>query len=49
MLAVAGSDDLPTPPECLRRIASGVKDGRLVVLDGVGHLAPAEAPDGSPS
>ncbi len=28
-----------------QRIASGVKDGRLVVLDGVGHLAPAEAPD----
>jgi 3-oxoadipate enol-lactonase/4-carboxymuconolactone decarboxylase len=44
VLAVAGSDDLPTPPECLRRIASDVKDGRFVVLDGVGHLAPAEAP-----
>ena len=44
VLAVAGSDDVPTPPESLRRIASGVKDGRLVVLDGVGHLAPAEAP-----
>jgi 3-oxoadipate enol-lactonase/4-carboxymuconolactone decarboxylase len=45
VLAIAGSDDLPTPPECLHRIASGVKDGRLVVLDGVGHLAPAEAPE----
>jgi 3-oxoadipate enol-lactonase/4-carboxymuconolactone decarboxylase len=44
VLAVAGSDDVPTPPESLRRIASGVKDGRLVVLDGIGHLAPAEAP-----
>jgi len=44
VLAVAGSDDLPTPPESLRRIASDVKDGRFVVLDGVGHLAPAEAP-----
>jgi 3-oxoadipate enol-lactonase / 4-carboxymuconolactone decarboxylase len=44
VLAVAGSHDLPTPPECLQRIASGVKDGRLVVLDGVGHLAPAEVP-----
>ena len=44
VLAIAGSDDLPTPPECLRRIASGVKDGRFVQLDGVGHLAPAEAP-----
>ncbi len=45
VLAIAGGDDLPTPPECLQRIASGVKDGRLVVLDGVGHLAPAEAPE----
>jgi 3-oxoadipate enol-lactonase/4-carboxymuconolactone decarboxylase len=45
VLAVAGSADVPTPPESLRRIASGVQDGDLVVLDGVGHLAPAEAPD----
>ena len=44
VLCLAGADDIPTPPESLRRIASGVKDGRLVVLDGVGHLAPAEAP-----
>jgi 3-oxoadipate enol-lactonase/4-carboxymuconolactone decarboxylase len=45
VLAVAGSDDIATPPDHLQRIASGVKDGRLVVLDGVGHLAPAEAPE----
>jgi 3-oxoadipate enol-lactonase/4-carboxymuconolactone decarboxylase len=45
VLAIAGREDVPTPPESLRRIASGVKDGRLVVLDGVGHLAPAEAPE----
>ncbi|MET0899867.1 MAG: 4-carboxymuconolactone decarboxylase [Mycobacterium sp.] len=44
VLCLAGADDLPTPPESLRGIASEVKDGRLVVLDGVGHLAPAEAP-----
>ena len=44
VLAIAGAEDIPTPPESLARIASGVKDGRLVVLDGVGHLAPAEAP-----
>jgi 3-oxoadipate enol-lactonase / 4-carboxymuconolactone decarboxylase len=44
VLAIAGADDVPTPPESLRRIASGVKDGSLEVLDGVGHLAPAEAP-----
>jgi 3-oxoadipate enol-lactonase/4-carboxymuconolactone decarboxylase len=29
----------------LARIASGVKDGTLVVLDGVAHLAPAESPN----
>ncbi|GFG68872.1 bifunctional 3-oxoadipate enol-lactonase/4-carboxymuconolactone decarboxylase PcaDC [Mycolicibacter senuensis] len=45
VLAVAGSEDVATPPESLRRIASGVRHGRLVTLDGVGHLAPAEAPD----
>ncbi|MGO4445654.1 4-carboxymuconolactone decarboxylase [Mycobacterium sp. 2YAF39] len=44
VLAVAGAQDVATPPDDLQRIASGVKDGRLVVLDGVGHLAPAEAP-----
>jgi 3-oxoadipate enol-lactonase / 4-carboxymuconolactone decarboxylase len=44
VLAVAGESDVPTPPDSLQRIASGVKDGTLVVLDGVGHLAPAEAP-----
>ena len=44
VLAIAGAEDIPTPPESLARIASGVKDGWLVVLDGVGHLAPAEAP-----
>jgi 3-oxoadipate enol-lactonase / 4-carboxymuconolactone decarboxylase len=44
VLAIAGAQDVPTPPECLQRIASGVKDGQLVVLDGVGHLAAAEAP-----
>ena len=45
VLAIAGAEDVPTPPEGLARIASTVKDGRLVVLDGVGHLAPAEAAD----
>jgi len=44
VLAVAGSDDVATPPEHLEQIAHGVARGRLVVLDGVGHLAPAEEP-----
>ncbi|BBX21979.1 3-oxoadipate enol-lactonase [Mycolicibacter terrae] len=45
VLAIAGSEDVATPPESLRRIASGVEHGRLVILDGVGHLAPLEAPN----
>jgi 3-oxoadipate enol-lactonase/4-carboxymuconolactone decarboxylase len=45
VLAVAGSTDAVTPPSNLALVAEGVADGRLVVLDGVGHLAPAEAPE----
>jgi 3-oxoadipate enol-lactonase / 4-carboxymuconolactone decarboxylase len=44
VLAVAGGYDTRTPVEGLRTIATGVSDGRLVVLDPVAHLAPAEAP-----
>ena len=44
VLAVAGSADVATPPESLREIAEQVKDGRYVELEGVAHLAPAEAP-----
>ncbi len=45
VLAVAGALDLATPTEKLREIAEGVQHGRLVELDGVAHLAPAEVPD----
>jgi 3-oxoadipate enol-lactonase / 4-carboxymuconolactone decarboxylase len=45
VLAVAGAVDVATPTERLREIAEGVKDGRLVELDGVAHLAPAEVPE----
>ena len=45
VLAVAGAADVATPTERLREIAEGVKDGQLVELDGVAHLAPAEVPD----
>lgn len=44
VLAVAGAHDEPTPPALLAEIADGVRRGRLVVLDDVAHLAPAEAP-----
>ena len=46
LLAIAGAEDKPAPPAGLRLIADGVRHGRLVVLDGVAHLAPAELPDG---
>lgn len=44
VLAVAGSDDIVTPPEFAREIAAGVVDGRLAVIEGVAHLAPVENP-----
>ena len=45
VLAVAGAEDVATPPDKLREIADGVPRGRYVELAGVAHLAPAEAPD----
>ncbi|AEV83265.1 3-oxoadipate enol-lactonase [Actinoplanes sp. SE50] len=45
VLAVAGGQDRPTPADGLRLIADGVLHGRLVILDGVAHLAPAESPE----
>lgn len=45
VVAVAGAHDPTCPPESLREIADGVRHGRLVVLDDVGHQAPAEAPE----
>lgn len=44
LLAVAGADDVATPPAVLGELAAGVPDGRLEVLPGVGHLAPYEDP-----
>nr|WP_217361569.1 4-carboxymuconolactone decarboxylase [Aeromicrobium stalagmiti] len=44
VLAIAGRDDVPTPVASLQEIADGVRNGRLVVLDDVAHLPPAEAP-----
>ena len=44
VLAVAGSEDLATPPALLEEIATGIPGCRLVVLDGVAHLPPAEVP-----
>ena len=47
VLAVAGSDDVATPPELLEEIAAGIAACRLVVLDGVGP--PARRPRCRPS
>ena len=44
-LAVAGAEDLATPPEHLERIASGVKDGSLLVLPQAAHVAALEQPE----
>ena len=44
ILCIAGGHDIATPPEALHRIASGVVNGRVVVLPDVAHLPPAEAP-----
>ncbi|MEV6636184.1 4-carboxymuconolactone decarboxylase [Actinoplanes sp. NPDC051470] len=44
VLAIAGADDEPTPPSSLAEIASGVRYGRLAVLDDTAHQAPAERP-----
>jgi 3-oxoadipate enol-lactonase/4-carboxymuconolactone decarboxylase len=45
VVAVAGAHDPTCPPDIVRQIAEGVQNGRLVVLENVGHQAPAEAPD----
>lgn len=45
LLAVAGADDVATPPQALAQITDRVPGGRLEVLPGVGHLAPYEAPE----
>ncbi len=44
VLAVAGSDDVVTPPQYSEEIATRVVNGRMAVIKGVAHLAPAENP-----
>ncbi|MEV6140651.1 4-carboxymuconolactone decarboxylase [Nocardia sp. NPDC051990] len=44
ILALAGAYDLVTTVAAMAELAHGVGDGRLVVLERVAHLAPAEAP-----
>ena len=44
VLAIAGALDQATPVAKLQEIAEAIPGSRLVVLDGVAHLAPAEQP-----
>ena len=44
LLVVSGAEDAVCPPEDGRFLADAVPRGRLRVLPGVAHLAPAEAP-----
>ncbi len=45
VLAIAGSEDRPTPAASARRIADTAPRGELVVIEGVGHFPFAEAPE----
>ncbi|MEL7977592.1 alpha/beta fold hydrolase [Isoptericola sp. F-RaC21] len=44
VVAVAGDEDPATTPDDVRQVADGVQRGRLVVIHGAAHLAPAERP-----
>jgi pimeloyl-ACP methyl ester carboxylesterase len=44
-LVLVGSDDTATPPAKAEAIAAGIKDSRLEVLNGVGHVSTLEDPD----
>ncbi|MEB3030620.1 alpha/beta hydrolase [Mycolicibacter sp. MYC340] len=44
VLVVAGAEDITFPAEHAAKMAAGIPNGHLVVLDGVGHLAAVEDP-----
>lgn len=44
-LLIAGEADATAPPRGMQRMADAMPDARLVVIPGVGHLLPVEAPD----
>jgi len=46
VLIVGGAEDVATPPELQHEIARGIGNAPTIVLDDVGHLAPAEKPEG---
>lgn len=44
IVAVAGANDIATPPDLLRFIAANVARARFVKIPNAAHLAPAEQP-----
>jgi 3-oxoadipate enol-lactonase len=44
-LLVAASADVATPPDGMRKLATHIRDSRLDVLDGSGHLLNVEQPE----
>ena len=44
-LLIAGGADATAPPRGMARMVEALPDARLLVLPGVGHLLPLEAPD----
>ena len=42
---IAGAQDPATPPEHAERIAAGIPDARVEVLDPAAHLANVEQPE----
>src|SRR5690606_34902042 len=44
-LVIVGELDEETPVEYAEALAEGISDAELRVIDGAGHLTPAEAPD----
>jgi 3-oxoadipate enol-lactonase len=44
-LLIAGEADATAPPRGMQRMADAMPDAKLIVIPGVGHLLPLEAPD----
>lgn len=44
-LVIVGAEDRETPVSYAQALAAGLPDSTLEILEGVGHLSPAEAPD----
>jgi pimeloyl-ACP methyl ester carboxylesterase len=44
-LVVVGAEDVLLPPSDSEQIAEVLPDSELVVVPGVGHLSPVEAPE----